>query len=151
MVFQLRLTKLIGALSLAFFAFACSSTGEQSGTKKDQGDIYDALKNDEIQYRDQAERPASDLDQELVQQHITQIRNQYFRKNLSEATVIAERLLRLDSNIPEAYYWLARIRLDQGDYQQAYNMATKGLTVTEDPNLKREMERVQRQAQMGNY
>lgn len=150
MVFQLRAVKLISALSLAFLAFACSSTGEKAETKKDTN-IYDSLNNDEIQYRDDAQRPSSDLDQELVQQHITQIRNQYFRKNLAEATVIAERLLRLDSNIPEAYYWLARIRMDQGDFQQAYNMATKGISVTDNANLKRELERVQRQAQMGNY
>lgn len=153
MVFNIRFFRLICGLSIVLLLTACSSGGGSKSTEKaaDQGDIYNALLNDEVQYRDEAERPSSDLDKELVQQHINQIRSLYFRKNLSEAQVIAERLLRLDANIPEAYYWLARINMDQADYQNAYNMATKGISVTDNPNLKRELERVQRQAQMGNY
>ena len=149
MVFKLRFLKLICSLSVLFFIAACSSTG----TEKDSEsvDIYSALVDDEVQYRDDKQRPASDLDQELVQEHLTKIRNLYFRKNYKEAQELAERLLRLDANLPEAYYWLARIHMEQADYQGAYDMASKGLSVADNANLMRELERIQRQAQMGNY
>lgn len=150
MVFSIRFLRLICGLSLVLLLSACSSTGPQTG-KEEPVDIYASLHSDEVQYRDDTQRPSSDLDPAVIQQHITQIRNMYFRKNLSEASVIAERLLRLDANIAEAYYWLARINMDQSDYQQAYNLAIKGMSVTDNANLKRELERIQRQAQMGNY
>ena len=150
MVFKLRFLKLICSLSLLLFIAACSSTGGQS-KQESNADIYSALTDDEVQYRDDEQRPASDLDQELVNEHLTKIRNLYFRKNYKEAQELAERLLRLDANLPEAYYWLARVYMGQTDYQGAYDMASKGLSVADNASLKGELERIQRQAQMGNY
>lgn len=151
MVFKIRFLKLSCSVLLLLFLAACSSTGTQTSKKDEPVDIYSALTDDEVQYRDEQQRPASDLDQALVQEHITKIRNLYFRKSYKEAQAMAERLLRLDANLPEAYYWLARVHMEQADYQHAYDMASKGLSVADNPNLKRELERIQRQAQMGNY
>lgn len=148
MVFTFRNCTLISLLTVFLFLGACSSAPKKEAS---QVDIYSALTDDNVQYRGAAEKPSSDIDPQVIQEHITNIRNLYFRKHLGEAQVIAERLLRLDSNLPEAYYWLARIQLEQGDFQQSYNLASKGITVASDNNLKRELERIQRQAQMGNY
>ncbi len=136
----------IACFILFLFITACGT----QAPKKETGNIYDSITNDEILYHGQ-EKSAAELDQELIQQHLVQIRNLYFRKNYDEAQVLAERLVRLDANLPEAYYWIARVYIQQGDFQQAYNMATKGISVADNSNLKRELERVQRQAQMGNY
>lgn len=111
-------------------------------------DIYDALVNDEINYKSEDE-DVSAVTPEYLDSQLRQIRSKFFRQQYDDAADLSERLLRIDGNISEAYYWLARIRIEQADYQQAYEMATKGLTISPSRNMKRELERVQRSAQVG--
>lgn len=150
MVFCIRLTTFISLFSIIALLAGCTSTsGSQS--QEEEVDIYASLKDDQVQYRDGRGQSADVSDQQLVKQQVTEIRTLYFRRDYTAAQEKAERLLRLEPNSGEGYYWLARIHMDQADYSQAYNMATKGLAVTDNPNLIRELERVQSQAQMGNY
>lgn len=152
MVLCIRLTSFICFFSLIALLSGCSSTSSSSSQSEGADeDIYASLKDDKVQYRDGRGQNAQVSDQKLVSQQVTEIRTLYFRREYTAALEKAERLLRLEPNSGEAYYWLARIYMDQADYSQAYNMATKGLSVTGNPNLKRELERVQSQAQMGNY
>lgn len=140
------LTALVGVcLTLA----ACAPTGPKQ--QEPERDIYAALTNDEIQYRNDndVQEQANASSPEFATDQIEQICNLYFRKKLTEAAEEAERLLRIDSQQPEAYYWLARIRMDQGDFASANELASKGLMVVYDQNLKNELERVQGITQMG--
>lgn len=135
---------MIGLLALLT---ACASAPRE---EKPKVNIYDALENDNIQYRAEEEnQPASQTSPEFLNEKIGEVRSLFFRYRYDEATDLAERLIRLDGSLAEAYYWLARIHMNQASYQQAYAMASKGLTVVQDPRMKTELERIQRQAQMG--
>ena len=126
---------------------ACASAPRD---EKPRGNIYDALENDNIQYRAaEDEQPVSQTSPEFLNQKIGEVRTLFFRYRYDEATDLAERLIRLDGSLAEAYYWLARIHMNQADYQQAYAMSSKGISVVQDPRMKSELERIQRQAQMG--
>lgn len=150
MAITIRLTYMTGLLMAAAITTGCaSSSGTQGNTSSQPQDIYAALNDGDIQYRDDSGPQTSN--RELVQQQVSEIRSLYFRRDFTTAAEKAERLLRVNGDTAEAYYWLARIHMDQADYAQAYNMASKGVAVTDDPNMKRELERVQSQAQMGNY
>ena len=139
--------KLTVSLLLILFVTACARP-----TRDDQADqevdIYAALKNDSIEYRDGREVPENDA---AIADRIVEVRNLYFEHEYEEASALSERLVRIAPYEAEKYYWLARSKLALSDYQQAYNMATKGMTVTDNPALKREMKRVQRQAEIGAW
>lgn len=138
--------KLTVTLFLIIFVAACAKQTRQA--QQEPVDIYAALKNDRVQYRDGREAPETDA---AVADRVAEVRNLYFDREYVEASALAERLVRVAPYEAENYYWLARIKLALADYQQAYNMATKGMSVTDDPALKREMKRVQRQAEVGAW
>lgn len=145
----MKTTVLTSLASICLLLAACAPTGPKK--QDSERDIYAALTNNEIQYRSQDNAPEQDnaSTSAFAVDQIEKIRNLYFRKKLAEAADEAERLLRIDSQQPEAYYWLARIRMDQGDFSSANELANKGLRVVYDENLKRELERVQGITQMG--
>lgn len=140
----LRYTLGIGCFAALSFLAACSSTPSQpSGT----ADIYESINDDVIHYNE--EQSAEQQQQSFIKSLIDDIRSLYFRQHYDDAEAQAERLVRLSSDNPEAYYWLTRIKLALGDYQQAYSMASQGLNYARQIGLKRELEHLQRQAQMG--
>lgn len=144
---RLSLQKLLLTATMMALLAACASP-PPPGRDDAPVDIYAALKDDRIAYRDGREVPESDA---AVADRIAEVRNLYFEREYVEASALAERLVRVAPYEPENYYWLARIKMALSDYQQAYNMATKGMTVTDDPALKRELKRVQRQAEIGAF
>lgn len=123
---------------------ACSSA---SSSKPANVSIYESLTDDVIDYNNE---PSSEQkNQQFVNDLITDIRNSFFRQNYEDAEAQAERLIRIGNDNPEGYYWLTRIKLALGDYQQAYNVASQGLNYASQIGMKRELEHLQRQAQMG--
>jgi hypothetical protein len=138
--------KLLVTITLSSLLGACASPPPPG--REQPVDIYSALKNDRIQYSDGREAPESDA---AIADRIAEVRNLYFDREYVEASAMAERLVRIAPYEAENYYWLARIKMALADYQQAYNMASKGMTVTKDPGLKRELKRVQRQAEIGAW
>lgn len=131
---------------LLIFVTGCARPTQQQ--QQPPVDIYAALKNDSVQYRDGRQVPENDA---AIADRVTEVRNLYFEREYVEASALSERLVRVAPYEAENYYWLARIKLALADYQQAYNMATKGMTVTDDQALKRELKRVQRQAEIGAW
>ncbi len=128
-------------------------------------DIYAALRDDRIEYSDgtveggesdpyatESSGEISEASPMFVDNQLKEIRLAYFKRKYAPAAEMAENLIRLDSQLAEAYYWLSRVRLDQSDYYQAHEMATKGLSVVDqnDKALVRELERIQGISQMGN-
>lgn len=138
--------KLFVTITLSSLLGACASAPPPG--REQPVDIYAALKNDRVQYSDGREAPESDA---AIADRIAEVRNLYFDREYVEASAMAERLVRIAPYEAENYYWLARIKMALADYQQAYNMASKGMTVTNDPGLKRELKRVQRQAEIGAW
>lgn len=115
-------------------------------------DIYAALNDDQIEYASdeaEVEEEADSASPQFVEEQITQARTLFFRKKYTEASDLLERMVRLDSQNANAYYWLARVRMEQGDFNQAHELSKKGLTVVSDKRLKAELERVKGITQMG--
>lgn len=140
--------KHIFVIALTLVVTACvSSTSSQDNSEP--VDIYGALRNDNIQYRTEGDQEVSQTSPEFIDGKLREIRNAFFRKDYETAGDTAERLLRIDGNVAEAYYWLSRIRMEQADFQQAYDFASRGLSVSPERNMQRELERIQRAAQMG--
>lgn len=126
---------------------ACNSTTQE---QQQSTDIYAALRNDQIQYRSDDEgQEVSQTSPEFIDQKVREIRNLFHRRDYDSCVDAAERLLRIDGNIAEAYYWLARVRIEQGDFQQAYDIAGRGLSTAPAKNMKRELERIKGIAQLG--
>lgn len=142
-VAQIKTVTLISLLSLLA---ACESTDRRE--VKQEKDIYTSLKQDEVEYH-QEEKVISKGSPEYLVQGMNDLRALYYRKKYAEASDMGLRLIKLAPSLAEAYYWLARIAIDQADFQQAYAMAAKGLLVVEDKSMQRELEQVQVQAQMG--
>ena len=158
---------IFAALVLASYILAACASPKQryatSTTQEKEPDIYAALTNNEIQYRDETAQPdgysnpnsssngssGNNGNPEFIAQSLNEVRNNFFRKDYDTALATAERLIRLDPNSAESYYWLARIYMEKAEYQQAHAMAAKGLTVASNANLTRELDRIRRQAQMG--
>ncbi len=141
------------AITLAALVMAVTLSGCLSSPSKKESneDIYAALRNDDIQYRDERQSAmVNDNSPEFVREKVDEVRRLYFQREFAKASEMAESLIRLAPQNPEAYYWLARVRLEVGDYQQAYNMASKGVSLAQkNSSLKAELERLQRQAQLG--
>lgn len=147
-------------ISTTLFITACAPQPPRDDTP--DVDIYAALNDDRIEYSDGTVEGGEDSyaeDSEISEASPTFIKNQlkeirlaYFKRKYNEAGEMAENLIRLDSQLAEAYYWLARVNLDQSDYFQAHEMASKGLSVIDqsDTALVRELERIQGISQMGN-
>lgn len=134
---------------LAFTLGACAPTQP----KQNNRDIYAALTDDQIQYRNedgQGQGGNDNASPEFVKDQVAQVRTLYFQRKYDEAVELAERVMRLDNQQAEVYYWLSRIRMDQGDFDQAHELANKGLTVVYDKNLERELRRIQGITQMGS-
>jgi tetratricopeptide (TPR) repeat protein len=143
--YQKRLISLAGIAILA----ACSSTsGPESAVQKEPVDIYEQLKSDNVQYAT-AEVNEVKGSPEYVLKNLAEVRAAYFGKKLDSAKKICKRILSVAPSTAEAYYWLARIAVDEVDYQQAYDMASKGLTYAREPSMKRELESLKKMTQMG--
>lgn len=133
---------------LAFVLSACAPTQPKQQNNRD---IYAALTDDQIQYRGEESQAGNDnASPEFVKDQVAQVRTLYFQRKYEEALELAERVMRLDNQQAEVYYWLSRIRMDQGDFTQAHELANKGLTVVYDKNLERELRRIQGITQMGS-
>ena len=126
---------------------ACSSSSNYQSQQQDK-DIYAALKHDQIELHEETKEITKNSP-EFLENGINEMRALYFRKNYDEAIDLSIRLLKLSPSLTEVYYWRARIAMDQSDFQMAFNMASKGLTYVEDPNMEAELERIKGQAQMG--
>jgi len=127
---------------------ACSSGPSQQEKKEAEVDIYDQLKNDNVQYATE-EGPATVGSPEFVLKNLADVRAAYFRKQYDSAQKLCKRIISVSPDAVEAYYWLARIAVDENDYNQAYNMASKALTLAKEPNMKAELKRIQVMTQMG--
>jgi tetratricopeptide (TPR) repeat protein len=115
-------------------------------------DIYESIRNDVIQYRHEPDqqRAIVQAGSDYINNQINQVRELFFQKDYEQASQLAERLVRQAPNNPDAYYWLARIRLEVADYDQASQMALKGLSVSQKgSNVRKELQRVQQQAMIG--
>lgn len=139
--------RIIGIVSLVSVLAACGASTDRRDVKP-QKDIYGSLKSDQIEFHEETKVITKNSPEYLIQ-GINDLRALYYRKKYAEATDMGLRLIKLAPSLAEAYYWLARIAMDQADFQQAFNMASKGLSVVQDPNMKRELELVKTQAQMG--
>lgn len=155
---QIITTAIIGS-TLIFTACAPQAPREQ----REEVDIYAALNDDRIEYADGTvegeenntaaqDGNISETSPTFIKNQLKEIRLAYFKRRYAESAEMAENLIRLDSQLAEAYYWLSRVRLDQSDYYQAHEMASKGLSVVaqDDKSLVRELERIQGISQMGN-
>ncbi|MCK5880399.1 MAG: hypothetical protein KAG18_00910 [Sinobacterium sp.] len=145
------------AITATLFITACVPQSPKEETQ--EVDIYAAFNEDRIEYADGTVEGEPEQDSEIseasptfVKDQLKAIRLAYFKRQYVDAGDMAENLIRLDSQLAEAYYWLARVRLDQSDYYQAHEMASKGLSVIDpsDEALVRELERIQGISQMGN-
>jgi len=149
------------SITAAILLSACAPQPPRS--HEEPVDIYAALNNDRIEYADGtvegedgmiegSDENISDASPMFIENQLNEIRRAFFKRKYAEAGELAENLVRLDPQLAEAYYWLSRVRLDESDYYQAYEMASKGLSVVEkhDTSLIRELERIQGISQMGN-
>lgn len=137
---------LIAVLSGFLYLAACSSTPSSSPSA--EKNIYDSVTKDDVSYAGE-EKSEEEKHQEFINNLVEEVRTLFLRRNYEEAEIQAERLIRVGTNNPEGYYWLTRVKLAVGDYQQAYNAASQGLNYATKTGLKRELEHLQRQAQMG--
>jgi hypothetical protein len=147
-------------ISASIIFTACAPQPPREDTE--EVDIYAALNDDRIEYADgsiEGEENSGSQDDGLsetspifIANQLKEIRLAYFKRRYAEAGEMAENLIRLDSQLAEAYYWLSRVRLDESDFYQAHEMASKGLSVVDqdDKSLMRELERIQGISQMGN-
>ena len=135
-------------LVLSMFGGCSSGPDPREQPKEQQADIYDQLRNDNVQYATE-ERGVVKGSPEYVINNLAEVRVAYFAKNYDKAKKLSKRILSLVPSTPEAYYWLARIYYDEGDFGNAYNMSTRGLTFAKEANMKAELERLQMVTQMG--
>lgn len=146
---SIKSIKRISALTLLAAIAACSSTsGPEAAKKEEPVDIYEQLKNDKVQYATEETKEVKGSP-EYVLKNLGEVRAAYFRKEYDSAKKICRRILSVAPSAAEAYYWLARIFVDEGDFQQAYTMASKGLSAAKEPNMKRELENIKKMTQMG--
>jgi tetratricopeptide (TPR) repeat protein len=141
--------KKIAAFTLvSLFLAACAPTPPKQD--EPEVDIYASLNEDEIQYAsDEVEVEQSEASPQFIEDQINEARTLFFRKKYAEASDLLERMIRIDSQHAEAYYWLARVRMEQSDFDQAHELASKGLSVVYDPRMKVELERIKGITQMG--
>ena len=144
---------LLTVISLAVLA-GCAK--QSSRPQEPEEDIYAALRDDGQvgQRQRQAESSANSngqMSEAAVDDRIEEVRNLYFDQAYDDAEALSERLIRVAPYAAENYYWLARIKLAQGESQEAYDIATKGMDLAQQSGLKRELKRIQRQAEVGTF
>ncbi len=141
---------------ILLFTILTGCAKQSSRPQEPEEDIYAALRNDgDISQRqrrgdDEANRNGQ-MSEAAVNDRIEEVRNLYFDQAYDDAEALSERILRVAPSAAENYYWLARIKLAQGESQQAYDIATKGMELAQQSGLKREMKRIQRQAEVGAF
>ncbi len=141
---------------ILLFTILTGCAKQSSRPQEPEEDIYAALRNDgDISQRqrrgdDEANRNGQ-MSEAAVNDRIEEVRNLYFDQAYDDAKALSERILRVAPSAAENYYWLARIKLAQGESQQAYDIATKGMELAQQSGLKREMKRIQRQAEVGAF
>jgi len=132
---------------VGLFAVGCaSSKGPDRYEQKE--DIYKSFNEDNIEYRTE-EKPLSKRDPGYVASRVVEIRNLYHRGESIAAEDLADRMIRLDPSVAEVYYWLTRLAIDRADFQKAYNMAQKGISVSTNDRMTEELESLREIAQMG--
>lgn len=141
-------------LTLLFFTLLTGCVTQQPVEKKPEPtheDIYAPIKHNVIEYRDKKEEKViSTATTDYLDTQIKQVRQLFFNEKYDQASQLAERLVRQEPNNPNTYYWLARIRLEMSDYNQAYQMTEKGLSVSQkDSAIRKSLERLHQQAGLG--
>lgn len=160
MVFNKQISKL-GPLLILLALSMIGGCASSDRADREEEDIYASFRDGRIQYRSD-DNKSDDIYAALrgdrrgassmaVEEQINEIRTLFIRQQYDQAANAAEQLLRQNPYQAEAYYWLARIHLNQSDFQQADNLAERGLGVVDNPSLRRELERVQTQAKMGEF
>ena len=139
----------------AFFFGGCAQ--QNARQQEPEEDIYAALRddnyssrpsaaqNDQGKQREQGEQGSSPH----VNDRIAEVRNLYFEQAYVEAAELSERLVHLAPYDAENFYWLARIKLAQNEVKDAHEFATRGISLTDNSALKRELKRIQRRAEIG--
>lgn len=115
---------------------------------KEPVDIYAQLKSNSVQYSNTGAEVA-DNSPEKIKENIQNARAAYFQKNYVEAEKFCKRVLRAAPTNAEAYYWMARVGVDENDFQKAYDMASQGIPLAKEPGMKRELENIKKMTQMG--
>lgn len=135
-------------IALSTLLISCA-TQKQVQPKKD---IYASITNNQIEYRDD-EKSSSMLmknNTAFVDEQLKQVRGLFFQGKHEQAAQLAERIVRQAPYSADAYYWLARIRLQLGQYEQAQQIAQKGISVAaSESNITQALYRLQRQAIIG--
>lgn len=144
---SIKQVRWVAVSSVVMMLSACSS-GPSSNSNEPAEDIYAQLKTNTVQYanqevNDEAGSPA------YVLKNITNIRAAYFQRKFDTVKNLCGRVIHAAPDTTEAYYWLARVAIDENDYDQAYNMSTKALTLAKEPSMKAELKRMQVRTQMG--
>lgn len=145
---SLKNSKYLSVVMFFLLLGGCGSHPDRREEVKAPVDIYDQLKNDNVQYIGE-EKGVVRGSPEYVLKTLTDVRAHYFEKKYDIARKLCKRIISLVPSTAEAYYWLARMAIDEGDFQQAYNMSSKGLTYATAPNMKAELQRMQLMTQMG--
>ena len=145
---RIKYLQCIAVFFLASQLTGCSSGPEPREEKKEPVDIYAQLKNDQVQFATE-ETTIEKGSPEYVLNNMKEARAAYFQKKFDHAKKLCKRVLSLVPSTAEAYYWLARMAVDEGDFQQAYTMSSKGIGYAKEPNMKTELQRIQTMTQMG--
>lgn len=139
----------VSIILLSAITAACGTTSAPDSAKNEKpADIYDQLKNNNVQFATEA-KEAESGSPEYIMQNLAEARQAYFRKEYNDVQKNCKRVLSVSPSSAEAYYWLARVAVDQGDYQQAYDMSSKGVISAKEPGMKRELENIKKMTQMG--
>ena len=149
-------SKISLATLILLLAVLSGCAKQSSRPQEPEEDIYAALRNDgEVSQRQrQADNDANrngQMSEAAVGDRIEEVRNLFFDQAYDDAEALSERLIRVAPYAAENYYWLARVKLAKGESQQAYDIATKGMELAQQSGLKREMKRIQRQAEIGSF
>lgn len=136
----------IVVLALVSVVVGCVSSSPDR-YEEETVDIYEQLKTGNVEY---ATEETADVkgSPEYVLKNIQEVRASYFRKETDKAKKLCKRIISVAPSTAEAYYWLARIAVDEGDFQQAYDLSSRALTLAKDANMKTELERIQTMSQM---
>lgn len=148
-------------IASTFFAGCAKQSTRQ---QEPEDDIYAALRNDTVDYNDpnslgdEDSRQASlapigqdgEINSAHVDDRIAEVRNLYFEQAYIDAAALSERLMRIAPYAAENFYWLARIKLAQNEVKEAHEFATRGISLTDNSALKRELKRIQRRAEIGS-
>lgn len=148
--------KLLIPITLFAMLAGCVSSGSKSGggssggasAKTEPVDIYAQLKNDSVQYNNDSQ-VHEDSSPKVIAENMKEARAAFFRRNFEEAKKYCNRTLKAVPASAEAYYWLARVAVEENDFNTAYTMATKGQLLAKETAMKEELGRIKTMTQMG--